>query len=212
MKKKLNRILILSPHTDDGEFGCGGSIARFIEEGKEVFYVAFSTARKSVPNGFHKNILEAEVKKATAILGIQSEKLIILDYEVREFPKFRQKILDDMIKIGKEIKPDLVFLPSIFDTHQDHNIISNEGFRAFKTISMLGYELPWNNLTFNTSSFVFLEKRHLSKKVKSLKCYKSQTFRKYATEDFIRSLATTRGAQIGYQYAETFEVVRWIIK
>lgn len=207
-----NRILIIAPHTDDGEFGCGGSIAKFIEEGKEIFYVAFSTARKSVPNRFKKNVLETEVKEAIAILGIQSEKLIILDYEVREFPKFRQRILDDMIRIGKEIKPNLVFLPSTFDTHQDHNVISNEGFRAFKTISILGYELPWNNLTFHTNSFVFLEQRHLLKKVESLKCYKSQTFRKYATEDFIRSLATTRGAQIGYKYAEAFEVVRWVIK
>ena len=60
-----NKILILSPHTDDGEFSCGGSIARFIEEGHDVYYVAFTTCEESVPNGL-KNILKNEVKLATA--------------------------------------------------------------------------------------------------------------------------------------------------
>ncbi len=44
--ESFQRILVLAPHTDDGEFGCGGSIAKFIEAGKEVFYAAFSTAEK----------------------------------------------------------------------------------------------------------------------------------------------------------------------
>ena len=51
-------VLALSPHTDDAEFGAGGTLARWIEEGKEIFYVAFSIAEKSVPDGFPKNILD----------------------------------------------------------------------------------------------------------------------------------------------------------
>jgi LmbE family N-acetylglucosaminyl deacetylase len=43
------RVLVLDPHTDDGEFGCGGTISRFLEQGMEVFYAAFSTAAESVP-------------------------------------------------------------------------------------------------------------------------------------------------------------------
>lgn len=208
----IKNILVLAPHTDDGEFGCGGTIAKFIEEGKNIFYVAFSTAKKSVPKGYPENILEIEVKESTKVLGIPAENLIILDYEVRRFSESRQQILDNMIRLGNQIKPDIVFLPSTFDTHQDHNTISKEGFRAFKKTTMLGYEIPWNNLTFNTSSFAFLEERHLQKKIDALKNYRSQTFRNYAREEFIRSLAITRGAQIGVKYAEVFEVIRWIIK
>lgn len=208
----IKNILVLAPHTDDGEFGCGGTIAKFIEEGKNIFYVAFSTAKKSVPKGYPENILEIEVKESTKVLGIPAENLIILDYEVRRFSESRQQILDNMIRLGNQIKPDIVFLPSTFDTHQDHNIISKEGFRAFKKTTMLGYEIPWNNLTFNTNSFIILTEEHLSKKVQSLKCYKSQTFRHYATEKFVKSLAITRGAQIGEKYAEVFEVIRWLLK
>ena len=44
----FDRVLTLSPHTDDGELGCGGTIARFIDEGKEVYYIVVSTCEKSV--------------------------------------------------------------------------------------------------------------------------------------------------------------------
>lgn len=86
----FKRILVLAPHTDDGEFGCGGSIARFIEEKKEVFYVAFSAAEKSVPANFPKDILRKEVKEATAELGIKKSNLMLFKYEVRNFPSFFQ--------------------------------------------------------------------------------------------------------------------------
>ena len=73
-------ILVLAPHTDDGEFGCGGTIAKFIKEGKNVYYVAFSTAEESVPKNLPKDILKVEVKKATKSLGIPEENLIIYNY------------------------------------------------------------------------------------------------------------------------------------
>ena len=39
-----NNILVLAPHTDDGELGLGGTISKFISEGRKVTYVAFATA------------------------------------------------------------------------------------------------------------------------------------------------------------------------
>jgi len=208
----LERVLVLAPHTDDGEFGCGGSIVRLIEEKNEVFYVAFSAAEKSVPPGFPEGILRKEVKEATAKLGIKESNLVLFEYDVRNFPSFRQKILDDMIELNNEIKPDIVFLPSTRDTHQDHKVITEEGFRTFKKITMLGYEIPWNNLTFDTNAFIFLEERHVEKKLDALRCYISQLGRSYATAEFIRSLAITRGTQIGAKFAEVFEVIRWVLK
>ena len=155
---------------------------------------------------------EEEVKEATAKLGIKEQNLILFEYEVRKFPSFRQKILDDMIGLNNEIKPDVVFLPSTRDTHQDHKVITEEGFRAFKRITMLGYEVPWNNLTFDTNAFIFLEERHIERKLDSLNCYISQLGRNYATAEFIRSLAITRGTQIGARFAEVFEAIRWVLK
>jgi len=208
----FSRVLILAPHTDDGELGCGGTIARFVEEGKEVYYAAFSVAEKSVPEGFPKNILETEVRKAMKVLGVSESNLLIYKYEVRTFSYHRQEILEDIISLRKELQPDLVFIPSPNDLHQDHKVIAEEGIRAFKKSTILGYEMPWNNISFNTISFIPLEERHIKKKIDALRCYETQRYRSYLNEDFIRSLARTRGTQIEVEYAEAFEVIRWVFR
>jgi len=207
-----NKILILAPHTDDGEIGCGGTIAKFIEEEKEVFYAAFSIARtSSAQKGFPDNILEIEVKKATKALGIPNDHLILYDFPVRCFPEVRQDILEEMIKMKQDIEPDLIFAPSLHDIHQDHQVIANEGIRAFKRQSILGYEEPWNNIVFESRSFIQLEERHIRKKIEALKCYESQRHRSYLTEEAIWGIVRLRGTQLEGGYAEAFEVLRWII-
>lgn len=208
MLRKCNNILVLAPHTDDGELGLGGSINYFIEQGKNVVYAAFSTATESVPEGFPKNILEIEVKEATLKLGIKKENLFVYNYQVRKLNYVRQEILEDLIKLRSKMHFDIVFIPSLHDIHQDHTTIAQEGLRAFKNTTLLGYELIWNNLTFNTQCFIKLEERHIRAKVEALKKYESQGFRDYLSEDFIFSLAKTRGVQVGCKYAEAFEVVR----
>jgi len=209
---EFKTILVLGPHTDDGEFGCGGTMAKFIEEGRDVYYATFSCAEESVPAGLPRDILLTEVKKATKVLGIDRDKLLIYRYQVRKFAQYRQEILEDLVKLKKDLEPDLVIMPSSHDLHQDHYTIAMEGLRAFKFTSILGYEVPWNNITFETSSFVYLEERHIEKKLASLQCYRSQIGRKYANSEYIKGLARTRGVQIGVDYAETFDVKRWIIK
>ncbi|MBK6833042.1 MAG: PIG-L family deacetylase [Bacteroidetes bacterium] len=206
------KVLVLAPHTDDGEFGCGGTIAKFIEEGIDVYYAAFSACQQSVLKEFPSDILITEVKAATKKLGIKPENLILFDYDVRTFNFRRQDILDDLIKLRTDINPDLVFMPALNDIHQDHQTIANEGLRAFKFCSIFCYEVPWNNFSFNTSTFILLDEKHVQSKVDALNEYKSQAHRTYANEEFIRSLARTRGVQIGSRYAETFDLVRWIIK
>lgn len=209
--KPFSTILVLAPHTDDGEFGCGGTIARYISLGSRVIYVAFSAAEQSVLPHLPKNILRTEVRHATAELGIAESDCVVLDFEVRRFPENRQKILDKLIELNKVYLPDIVFLPSANDTHQDHQTLAEEGFRAFKRTTMLGYEVPWNNLDFRTSCFVDVLDQHLEAKIRAIGKYESQKERSYADPDFIKSLARTRGVQIGRKYAEAFEVVRWVI-
>ncbi len=207
----MEKILILAPHTDDGELGCGGSIARFIEEGKDVYYAAFSTAEESVKPELSKNILEIEVKNATKKLGIKRDNLFIYNNEVRKLSYIRQEILEELILLKKKINPNIIFMPTINDIHQDHYTVAREGLRAFKDRTILGYELIWNNISFNTTSFITLRKKHIQAKVDALKEYKSQNDRAYMSQEFIFSLAISRGVQIGAKYAECFEIMRWVM-
>ena len=142
-------MLVLAPHTDDGEFGCGGTMARLVEAGVE----ATTTPSRSRPArcrpGFAPDTLAREVREATKELGIPEEQLRVHDFDVRTFPEHRQDILELLVTLWEELKPDAVFQPSPHDVHQDHQTIAQEGLRAFKRTTVLGYEIPWNNFDFS---------------------------------------------------------------
>lgn len=208
----IEKILILSPHTDDGEVSAGGTIVRFIEEGKKIYYVAFSSCEKSVPKGYPKNILKEECLQATQELGIPQGNVLLLEFEVRVFPDYREELLKKMTAIGNSFKPDLVICPSSFDTHQDHQAVYRECVRAFsRKASIWGMEHPWNNLSFSYDILIELTDKHIQKKICALQKYNSQSFRDYFKDEYIKGCAYTRGMNAGLRYAETFECIRMII-
>jgi N-acetylglucosamine malate deacetylase 1 len=211
MMSGWKRALVLAPHTDDGEFGCGGTMARLVEQGSEVHYVAFSIATRSLPEGFAPDTLRHEVAAATAELGIPSANLTVHDFDVRTFPDHRQEILELLIELWTELQPDVVFQPSTHDIHQDHQTVAEEGLRAFKRTTILGYEIPWNNFDFAYQAYVSLERAHLERKEAALARYASQHHRRYANPEYVWSLARTHGINVNREYAEVFQVYRAII-
>jgi LmbE family N-acetylglucosaminyl deacetylase len=175
-----------------------------------VYYAAFSACEESVPAGFARDVLRHESRAAAGRLGIAAERWRLYDFRVRHFPSRRQEILEELVRLRREVEPDLVLLPASSDIHQDHQVMAREGLRAFKFSTVLGYELPMNTVTFEHACFVALGAEHLRRKVASLACYASQRFRSYTDESFIRGLARVRGVQAGVEFAEAFEVLRWI--
>jgi N-acetylglucosamine malate deacetylase 1 len=210
MTNNFNKILVLGPHTDDGEIGAGATISRFCREGKEVYYVAFSICEESVPAGLPQDVLSKEILKAGPKLGIDEQNIQTLRYKVRKFSESRQEILETLIQLKHQIKPDLVLLPCSFDIHQDHKVIHEEGVRAFKKTNILGYELPWNNLSMENKCFIEVQEQDYQNKIDAIKEYKSQSFRNYINDEYIRSLMIVRGKQIDFDLAESFEVIRLI--
>ncbi|MGB0883275.1 MAG: PIG-L deacetylase family protein [Flavobacteriales bacterium] len=208
MLSNFNTVLVLAPHTDDGELGCGGLINKLCELGKQVVYVAFSICEESVPDTYDSKILGEEVKEATTILGIKPENLLIKNYKVRLFSDSRQEILEDMVGFNKTYRPDLVLCPSSYDVHQDHQIIHNEAKRAFKRTSIWAYDFIWNNFESKTTAFVSLSEEHTQAKIDSLKAYKSQGFRTYTSEKSIRTMLEYKGLQVGEERVEAFEIIR----
>jgi len=207
---KKKTILVLSPHTDDGELGCGATINRLIEEGCEVLNAVFSICKDSLPEGKAPDTLLVEAKKAASVLGLKPKNLLLHDYPVRRFTEHRQAILDDMIRIRDKYDPSIIFVPSTSDVHQDHKVIVEEAVRAFKLCTIYGYEMPWNNYSFSGDAFFRITKENLNKKVAAIKAYRSQKHRIYMQADFIQSLAKVRGVQSGNDLAECFEAIRLI--
>jgi LmbE family N-acetylglucosaminyl deacetylase len=208
-------ILTVSAHADDAHVALGGTIQRFLDEGEyEIYYLGFSIAEESVPRGFPKNIVMKECQEGLAKLGVKKKNIKILGFPVRRMQEHRQDLLEELNQIKNELQPDIVFLPSTEDIHQDHIVVSQESIRAFRrTSSLYGYDFPWNVLTSQKLNFfIELKKEHLDAKINTLQCYKSQIAKQNncLTREYITSLAIERGNRIGVKYAEAFELIREI--
>ena len=200
-------VLFLSPHTDDAELSSGGTLIKLLEEENNITVVAFSMGEDSLQNTLKNEFI-------SVMNDLKIKNFITFNFKIRELGYSRQEILEELVKINRDFHPDLVIGPSLNDFHQDHQTVASEMVRAFKTTSsIISYEMPWNHLTFSTQLFVRLNKNHIERKIKLLKHYKSQLElqRPYFSEDFIYGLARTRGIQCNSEYAEAFEVLRWMI-
>jgi N-acetylglucosamine malate deacetylase 1 len=205
------RVLVLAAHTDD-EFGCAGTILRLVASAADIQYVALSRCEESVPEGLPRDVLETECRECAARLGLRPENVQVWDFQVRHFPARRQEILERLVRLCRDYGPDLVFVPSSYDNHQDHRTIYEEGLRAFKFSTILGYELPQNTSSFENSAFVALTPEQLAGKVTALGAYRSQSHRTYTSSQFIEGLARVRGVQCNTLFAEAFEVIRLVLR
>jgi LmbE family N-acetylglucosaminyl deacetylase len=203
------RVLLLGAHTDDVEWGCGATVSKLARRGAELRYLAFSAAEESVRPEYAKDILRHEVKLGAGTLGISQDNIEVLRFPVRRFPEYRQEILEVLVRVARDWRPDLVFVHATEDTHQDHETLSRESFRAFKRTRLLGYEISHNHRSFAPSFFSVVSEADLDAKVRALESYSSQRWRLDDPRSVLSGLASVRGAQIGERYAEGFEVMRW---
>ena len=204
-----NKVLVLSPHTDDLEFNCGGFVSKILSERGSVASVVFSRCEESVPEPYPKNQLENECIAAHKLLRIS--ELEILNFVVRKFSEQRQEILELMIKLRDKYQPDIILVPSSFDMHQDHKVICEEATRAFKHATILGYDCPWNNLETNQRLVVELSEDEVKNKIAAIQCYKSQKFRMYGSDEFQKLQTRYNGLVNGVEYCELYEIItmRW---
>ena len=193
------KALVLSPHTDDAELGCGGTIAKLIEEGWAVHVIYFSAVKTRFPQ------LVSEAENSAKILGMSYE---ILDFNTRYFPRDRQEILQVLHDYSRKENYNLVFTPTTTDIHQDHGVVTTEAKRVFRKCTLLGYELPWNNLDISLNCFIPLEKRHVVKKINALECYNTQKKHPYFDKEFLESVVKMRGVQLSAPFAEGFETIK----
>lgn len=193
------KILSISPHTDDSEIGCGGTLHKYRRHGVDVRVISLS-------HMFNDRDLIAEFTAALKLLDVRDHQ--VYDFSARNFTIQRQEILDALIGENKTYKPDIVLIPMKTDTHQDHKVVVDEAQRAFKYTTLISYELPWNTQSSDLNLFNSINIRDLQAKTAAFLEYKSQTNRAYYDKTFFHSLARVRGIQGGYMYAEAFNIIR----
>ena len=205
------RVLALGAHTDDIELGCGAYLSRLRREGSEIALAAFSRAELSLGPGMAPDTLEVEFRRAAGLLGV-TERVHMGDVPVRHFPAHRQEILEELVRIRREFSPDLVLTMNSADSHQDHAVIHAETIRAFRGITVLGYETAWNQRMSHHDLFVEVQPEDVEMKIAMLGQYESQITlqRSYMDPEFVRSGATFRGYQGRLPLAEMFEVISMV--
>ncbi len=207
------KILCISSHMDDIEFGCGGLI-KTLQGKADIFIMVVSRDRKNSRYEIQEIRDVNEQYTASEMLGVKRENVFILDgIPGQLFPEHRQQILEEMYHIDSKIKPDIVITPSMNDVHQDHRTVCRCAQKAFNRRTRLAYEVINAGEGFIPTLFFEIDEAALRAKIDAIQVYRSQqdpsvTSADYFTRDAIESLARVRGVRIGVRYAESFEVMK----
>jgi LmbE family N-acetylglucosaminyl deacetylase len=196
-------VLCIGAHPDDIELGCGALIADIIEQTR-VVCVTLSDNQK---NPLHTNLV-AEHHASMAILGIQPEHIILHDFTTRRLKEARQDILEVMIDLKKRFQPEVVFVHTANDIHQDHQTVTEEALRAFRGTTLLGFDVLRSSYGFFPDFLVEVSEKGLETKVKALNAYKTYADKYYFDEGIIRATALRHGALAERPFAEGFDILR----
>jgi len=201
------RVLFLGAHPDDIELGCGALLHNLINQ-TEVLCVTLSDNQKNPDLQKVKN----EHYESMAVLGILKEKIILGPFATRVFPDSRQEILEFFIKLRKDFKPDLIFTHSKQDVHQDHNTMTDEALRAFRGITLLGFDVVRSSYGFFPHFLVEVSEEDVNKKIEALSKYETYRDRYYFNSELTRSLMVRHGALAERPFAEGFDILRIVGK
>lgn len=213
MLSSAKKVLLVSAHADDMELGCGGTVYKLTQAGKEVHHLILSLNLKGASSKFSREEVEKEIFASAQVLGLKKENIFIEKFENRVFPQYRQEILDTLWNYRRKIQPDLVFTGTLDDMHQDHVVVAEEGFRAFKDLNLISYGFDWNRISKEVDFYVTLSEQELQKKIEATQCYQSQVEgRAYFEPEYIKSWALTRGIEVKERYAEAFNIIRLVAR
>ena len=126
------RILFVGAHPDDIELGCGALLANLVDKADLLCL----TLSDNQANPALANLVE-EHRRSMAVLGVPQESVLVEDFETRNFTRDRQRILEYLYELNREHKPEIVFVHSSADIHQDHGVVTQEALRAFRGTSVL---------------------------------------------------------------------------
>lgn len=197
------RVLFLGAHPDDIEIGCGALI-HHIAQKTEILCVTLSDNQKNPDLKRVKN----EHLKSMKVLGVAEEKVIFGNFTTRVFQQSRQEILEYFLKLRKDFKPDLIFTHSKQDVHQDHNTMTDEALRAFRGITVLGFDVVRSSYGFFPHFLVEVTEEDVNKKIEALSQYETYRDRYYFNPELTRSIMIRHGALAEVKFAEGFDILR----
>ncbi len=197
------RVLFLGAHPDDIELGCGALLHQ-IAPFTEALCVTLSDNQK---NPLLSNVVDEHYRSMT-VLGVPRGKIILGPFTTRVFPDARQEILEYFLKLRRDFDPDLIFVHSQQDMHQDHNTMTEEAIRAFRGITVLGFDVVRSSHGFFPHFLVEVSEADVTKKIEALACYETYRDKYYFNSELTRSIMVRHGALAERPFAEGFDIIR----
>jgi LmbE family N-acetylglucosaminyl deacetylase len=201
------RVLFLGAHPDDIELGCGALLHNIVNS-TDVLCVTLSDNQK---NPELQNVT-LEHHEAMAVLGVPKENTILGHFTTRVFPDSRQEILEYFLELRRDFRPDLIFTHSKKDVHQDHTTMTDEALRAFRGITVLGFDVVRSSHGFFPHFLAEVTEQDVDKKIEALSKYETYRDRYYFNRELTRSIMVRNGALAECPFAEGFDILRIVGK
>ncbi|MFH1485428.1 MAG: PIG-L deacetylase family protein [Chloroflexota bacterium] len=225
-----SRTLVVSPHPDDSEFGCAGTVAKWVAEGREVVYVVCTNGDKGSndPDMTSERlaiIREQEEREAARTLGVK--EVILLrhpDGELEDNRTFRE----EMVRVIRTYRPDLIIVPDPYRRpfqHRDHRITGivtidaafpyardHLHFPEHKSLGLSPHKVREIYLSGTDSPEVYVDiGETIEKKMAALRCHRSQFSqeRMAMLDKIIRERAANMGRCTGVAFAEGFRHIQF---
>lgn len=199
------RVLFLGAHPDDIELGCGGLLHHIVTRtDAKVLCVTLSDNQK---NPDLVNVRDEHIR-SMSVLGVPKENVVLGPFTTRVFPDSRQEILEYFLKLRRDFQPDLIFVHSKEDIHQDHNVMTEEALRAYRGITVLGFDVVRSSYGFFPHFIVEVTEDDVNKKIEALSQYETYRDRYYFNAELTRSIMVRHGALAERPFAEGFDILR----
>jgi LmbE family N-acetylglucosaminyl deacetylase len=199
---EIRSILCLGAHADDLEIGCGGTLLEILarRHGIDVHWVVFNTSGCRAE--------EAAVSAERFLALASRQRVVLLDYRDTFFPAAYESIKEYFEQIKHDVAPDLVFTHRREDMHQDHRVIAELTWCAFRDHVILEYEIPKYEGDLGAPNiFVPIEEAACRRKIETIvECFSSQHSKQWFSADTYWALLRLRGVECNSptRFAEAF--------
>lgn len=199
------KVCFIGAHPDDIEIGCGALIAHIAAKTEVKCY----TLSDNQKNPLLKNVVR-EHYASMDTLGVPKDHVIVGQFQTRRFPQARQEILEYLIDINQSFHPEIVFVHTKSDIHQDHATVTEESLRAFRGTTVLGFDVIRSSYGFFPSFLVEVSEKDVECKIAALAQYHTYESKYYFDPKVTRATLIRHGAMAERPYAEGFDILRVI--
>lgn len=199
--RPARRVLAIGAHPDDVEIGAGATLARHADAGDAVHVLTLSRGHHGGPGDERAD----EAARAAEVLGAE---LTLADLEDTAIPDTGDTVRLIEAVVAR-VRPDVVYVHSVHDTHQDHRAVHRATVVAARGVRRVCcYQSPSTTVEFRPTRFVPVDV-HFPTKLKAIAAYASQTaIRDYLEPDLLAATARYWGRFGRSRLVEPFEVVR----